>query len=381
MMEEVAINVEESRFLEQRHEFVDLALKDMKLAALGDVPDIRNKRPVPIAPVRINDLRQPSDEEKRELAEQYFGHAGAAYFILPDWADVPTSEHPVLAFARAVSDTLPLKHPVHHPMEGHPEAVKRFGPPDGTLKIYDLEVRDGTKGYREQAETAEMFAAHNDGLGYAGAVEAFIRCADSGPLWGGYTYFQNLVHLGLLLARDDPSAFASLFLPDAITALRPRGKGAISVTSPILFVNEWDQPQSFFRVDTGEYRMSFRKDCPPLERATKMLTTFAAPFAPGSHFVSLTHRGHGCIVRNGACIHGRTPFIDEHEAGRRRVLARKWFMTEAKQAKYKHVPGMHIKREYADIFPERFAPERLEGDWNWRPELGGNVRNSVPAHA
>lgn len=199
-------------------------------------------------------------------------------------------------------------------------------------------------------------------------------------MWGGYTYVQNFVHLSLLLARDDDEAFTSLFLPDAINALRPRGKGAISVTTPILFVNQWDQPQAFFRVDSGEYRMSFRDQCPALARATTFLTEHAAPFAPGSHFVGLMEKGQGCIVRNWACIHGRTPFIDDMSAGRRRVLARKWFMAEESQAKYKHVPGMHIKRLYADIFPSKFGEDRLEGDWNWRPELSDNVKNShVPA--
>ncbi|MDC3911927.1 hypothetical protein KQE47_26725, partial [Raoultella planticola] len=65
-----------------------------------------------------------------------------------------------------------------------------------------------------------MFDAHNDGLGYAGAVEAFILHADAPPLWGGYTYFSNMIALSLLLARLDAEAFDSLFLPDAITALR-----------------------------------------------------------------------------------------------------------------------------------------------------------------
>ena len=370
----------ELQFLEQRHEFLDLALKSFGLENLATVPDVRRKRPAPVLPVFIDDYRNPTSAEKQLLEAQYYGYGGAAHFILRNWPDQIGVEHPALAFASALADTLPLSHPVHHPMEGHPEAMKRFGPPDGTLKIYDLETRDGKNGYREVAETSELFAAHNDGLGYAGAVEAFMLCAEGGPVWGGYTYFQNFVHLALLLARDDADAFASLFLPNAITALRPRGKGAISVTTPILFVNEWNQPQSFFRVDSGEYCMSFRTGCAALDRATAFLTEYAAPFAPGSQFVNLTGKGQGCIVRNWACIHGRTPFLDEPQLGHRRVLARKWFMAEAKQAKYKHVPGMHIKKAYASIFPDQFGEHQLQGDWNWRPDQNANVRNVGDAH-
>jgi hypothetical protein len=75
-------------------------------------------------------------------------------------------------------------------------------------------------------------------------------------------------------------------------------------------------------------------------------------------------------------VHGRTPFIDGERPGERRVLARKWFMSAAQHAKYKHVPGMHLLDEFASIYPERFGPALLVGDWNYDPATDENVRRS-----
>ena len=212
-------------------------MESLGLSDLGDLPDLAARRPEPLPPVIIDDYRTLTAQAISDIARCYLGEHGVAHFIVQNPEDVGSKSHPMLDIAEQLSNALPLRFPVDHPMEGHPEAVSRFGPADGTLKIYDLETRDGLLGYREQAETSEQFDAHNDGLGYAGAVEAFMLYADSAPLWGGYTYFQNVVMLSLLLARRDPDAFGSLFLPDAITAVRPRGKGAIKVTTPALSCN------------------------------------------------------------------------------------------------------------------------------------------------
>jgi len=259
-------------------------------------------------------------------------------------------------------------------MEGHREAISRFGPADGTLKIYDLDTKDARFGYREQAETSEMFSAHNDGLGYAGAVEAVAFYMDSSPLWGGYTYFQNLIRLAIDLMRIDEEAFRALFLPNAITAIRPTGKGAIKVTSPALFLNPFRRPQCFYRVSTGEYQITWRDDSPALYRARRFLDGHTHPFAPGSAFVNFTAPGHCCFVRNEAVVHGRTPFLDLATLGRRRVLARKWFMRDPKDAVYKHVPGMEICEEYAVLYPEFFGADRLVGEWNYDPLSDQNIR-------
>jgi Taurine catabolism dioxygenase TauD, TfdA family len=371
---EHALETKEAAFQEQKSIFLDQALKLLGYSSIDEAPDVRLRKPIALRPTIIENYRKLTKDELSEIVAAYLGELGVSHFLVSNPDDKGKFSHPMIEIADQLADRLPMKYPVDHPMEGHREAVTRFGPPDGTLKIYDLETRDGTQGYREQAETAEMFDAHNDGLGYAGAVEVFMLYADSAPLSGGYTYFQNVVSLALILAREDPDAFSSLFLPDAITALRPRGKGAIEVSTPVLFVNEQRQPQVFFRVQTGEYQIRWRHNNAALDRASRFLNLYAEPFSQGSTFIHLDRRGAGCIARNHWIVHGRTPFVDGRNDLNKRVLARKWFMCAEHHAHYKHVPGMHILDEFASIFPERFGPDRLEGDWNYDQSSGKNAR-------
>jgi hypothetical protein len=372
----LALNSDERAFVQQKETFLTMALQMLGVRTLDELSDPTERLPQPLPPVIIDDYHSLTNDAKSALRSAYWGEHGMAYFIVLNPDAHSTMCHPMLEIADQLSDLLPLRFPVDHPMEGHPEAVARFGAPDGTLKIYDLDTKDGRAGYREQAETSEQFDSHNDGLGYGGAVEAFMLYADSAPLWGGYTYFQNVVSLSLALARKDPDAFTSLFLPDAITALRPRGKGAIKVTTPVLFVNEQGVPQVFLRVETGEYRITWRDDCLPLVRAAEFLNRHARPFAPGSTFINLCRSGAGCIARNGWIVHGRTRFLNGTRPSETRVLARKWFMTRPEHARYKHVPGMHILDGYAAIYPERFGRDALVGHWNYDPELGKNIRKT-----
>lgn len=363
----------ELQFVAQNEEFVAKALLRLKHAKLSDLPDVRLRAPIALRPTVIRDYRSLSDDEKQSLESDYGGPEAVAYFILENCSDSRFPRHPIHVMAEQLVDQLPLRFPIDHPLENHPEAAKRFGPGDGTRKIYDLPIPPHLDKYREQNETAEQFDAHNDGLGYGGAVEAFMLFADEGPAWGGYTYFQNVIRLALLLARDDHEAFLSLFLPDAITVLRPRGKGAIKVTSPILFLGEFGEPQVFFRLSSGEYQVNFRPN-EALSRALAQLSPACTPFARGSSFIHLTRRGYGCIVGNTTIIHGRTPFIDLAERGLRRVLARKWFMTSVEQTEYRHVPGMRVFRKYAEIYPHLFGEDRLQGEWHWNSEKHENVR-------
>lgn len=256
-------------------------------------------------------------------------------------------------------------------MEKHPQAMVRFGEPDGTLKLYDLPLAPDQDKYREQAETSEMFSSHNDGLGYAGLIRHVIMCLDRSPMAGGYTYFRNLVALAPALAGSDPEAFEALFLPDAITALRPRGKGAIRVTSPVFFVGRDGDPQVFFRIASGEYRISWREH-PALDRARRVLEEAAAPFGPGSRFVHFMRPGDTVLVDNAHVVHGRTPFLDPPDGGR--VLARKWYVPRAGDAVYRHVPGMALHEEWAGLFPDRFRGQAVEGEWHYAQEQDRNVR-------
>ena len=84
------------------------------------------------------------------------------------------------------------------------------------------------------------------------------------------------------------------------------------------------------------------------------------------------------LIRNCQAIHARTAFVNGIH-GTSRVLARKWFVSDAKEAHYKHVPGMNVAERYARIFPEYFRPELQQGDWHYDPELDENVPDEAAA--
>ena len=161
--------------------------------------------------------------------------------------------------------------------------------------------------------------------------------------------------LGAALASQDMEAFRHLFLPDAFTALRPRGKGAIKVVTPVFYINEDGLPQVFFRKDSGEYRMSWRPECPALDRAIAFLHHYTQPFSYGSFFVPFTRKGCACISRNRDIAHGHTAFLDGSCLDQRRLLSRKWFMTAERHFVYKHVPGIAVRSDIAALAPNQFG--------------------------
>jgi hypothetical protein len=360
-------------FTAQRFAFLEKAREQLPDDADLTVEALLRTPPRPLAPVVIDDPASLTDGEREAIAAQFWGPDAVAYAAVANYSKLLDGRHIVLTVAEQLSDDLGLRYPVEHPMEQHPEARGRFGEPDGTLKIYNLPIPDGVDKYREVAESKELFAAHNDGLGYGGAVAAVTFFLDSPPAWGGYTCFQNLLRIAIAIANDDPDGFEAMFLPDAITALRPRGKGAIRVTSPILYLNTVGEAQTFYRVSSGEYVITWRHDVAALNRVAPLLLQLAQPFAPASTFVHLMHPGEGVFIRNAAAIHSRTPFEDD-VYGTSRVLARKWFVRSAGDATYKHVPGMNVAPEYAALFPEYFASELVEGEWHFDAASGENRR-------
>jgi hypothetical protein len=185
--------------------------------------------------------------------------------------------------------------------------------------------------------------------------------------------------LSLDLARQDPEAFKLLFLPDAITIVRPRGKGAIKVTSPILYLNEAGRPQSSYRKASGEYSIEYRSDPPALQRALEFLDHYTRQFPLGGSFVHFSRAGQCCIIRNEVVGHARTRFIDGSAISHKRRLSRKWFMRRAKDAQYKHVPGILVLDSYAKLFPKQFGPDALVGEWLYNPELDRNIQKPIDA--
>ena len=357
------------RFMEQSDRFIEVAGRSL----VSPIVNMGERFAVPLEPVVIRDIRNISQNERDNLCDAYNSDEGVAHFVVLKPNDDPHTQHPLFSIVESIRDRLNLHHPLVHPLEGHPEAVKRFGPPDATYKVYDL-PKDGITGYREVAETSEFFAMHHDGLGSAGTVQTAVLYCDSPPLWGGFTFFQNIVRVALELARVDVEAFKSAFLPDALTIIRPRGKGAIKIVTPVLFVNEDDRAESTFREASGEYIVRWKDDSEPLQRAREFFTRYARPFANGSSFVHFARSGQGCFIRNEVVAHSRTAFIDSPEIGATRVLSRKWYMTKENHAIYKHVPGMIISKDYGELFPEYFGSEMIEGEWLYNSSTDVNER-------
>jgi Taurine catabolism dioxygenase TauD, TfdA family len=364
----------EQEFITQSEKFIEFALAASGANSLSECSRSSERPAHCLVPVLLDDYRHMTREERAALVNAYQSQYGVAYFIALNAADPARGGHPLFEIADQLTDDLQLLHPLPHPLEGHPEAVSRFGQADGTVKIYNLAGRGGAAGYREQAETAEVFAMHHDGLGSGGTVQTAVLYMDSAPLWGGFTFFQNIARLALELAHTDIDAFRSLFLPDALTIIRPRGKGAIKVVTPVLFLNEFSRPQSFFRVASGEYTVTWKTGRPALDRACAYLRRHAEPFSNGSSFLHFTGKGHGCLIRNEQVAHGRTDFRDWPAAGLTRVLSRKWFMTGFQHSTYKHVPGMFIAESYRSHYPELFGLEFLEGEWSYDPARDCNTR-------
>lgn len=362
----------EEQFVAQRFEFLDRSQR-MYADAPVSLDDLMTRPPQPLQPVMVTDVGALTEVEARHVQSAFKTGYGVVSAV-PWSVRVPArgARHPLLAFADRLAERSLIGVPVDHPMEGHAEAIARFGPADGTLKIYNLPVKAGGPRYREQAETNEMFHAHNDGLGYAGLVRTAILMLDRPPLSGGYTFFQNIVRAAPALAASDPEAFRALFLPDTIKAIRPRGKGAIRVESPVLFLGREGVPQTFFRVSTGEYHIEWRDD-PAVSRARTVLERLCVPFGPDSRFVHMARIGETVVIANQQVAHGRTPFVDPPDSVGR-VLARKWFVLTEGDAVYRHVPGMIIDERWATLFPERFTGAAVEGEWHFDADRGLNVR-------
>jgi hypothetical protein len=359
------------RFISQNEQFIRACLFPTKFKELDSLPSILDRPPIPLDPVVIHDFHALSDTEKTCISDQFQSEFGVSYFVVLNCDEPSICGHPLIEIAQQLTNELHLAHSLVHPLEEHADATARFGR-DGTLKVYEV-LKESSAGYREQGETSELFSMHHDGLGSGGTVFTVGLYMDQPPLSGGYTYFQNICRLSLELARNDRDAFNDLFLPDALTVIRPRGKGALRVTSPVLYLNEDNRPQSAFRTPSGEYQILWRSDRPALLRAADFLNKSAEPFAKASTFVHLMAKGHGCFIRNEVIGHGRTPFFNA--PGRiERVLARKWFMRHARDAVYKHVPGLFVAKEFASLYPEYFGPGVLEGEWRYDQQQGMNIR-------
>lgn len=363
----------ERKFIEQSDSFLERLLRERGYDDLSDVENITDRLTFPLPPTILGDFSRISPTEKIILLDSYKKY-GVTYFVNTNPDDVNIEHHPVFSLVNQLKDAINLNFPIVHPLENHKEVLERFGKFDQTVKIYDL-PKPPSSGYKEVAETNKAFAVHSDGLGSGNNVENFILYCESAPLFGGFTCFYDLLGLALCLARQDYDAFRHLFLPTAITAIRPRGKGAIKVVSPILYLDDTENPNAFFRKNSGEYEMRYYQGSTPFARGLNFLLKFTEPFCNGSYFVGFSAKGQGIISRNLGFAHGRTPFIDGNTPQTSRLLSRKWFMKSPIHQQYKHIPGMFVSSKYANLFPEYFGQDKLVGEWNYHKESDINIRH------
>jgi hypothetical protein len=375
----------ELSFIEQREIFLESAIRRVPNAPAG-LAEVLARPPAPTNPLIVDRLDLVTDAQYQTVSDELYAGSGIAH-IIPEHFSLATSRrrHPLLALAHQLQQRTDIGYPIPYPSENHPEAAALFGPPDGTVKIYVPPSPDKQR----PREHGEMFGAHTDGLGYAGLVYTIIFCLDSPPLSGGFTYFQNLLSVAVALAKDDPEAFASLFLPDAITVVVPAGNGAIKVQAPVFYLGRDGKPQVFFRTSslvrpasskkTEEIAVTWR-DLEALSRAQRLLEDLARPFAPSSRFVQLMRPGETIIINNRHVVHGRTPYVDPG-SGTGRVLSRKWFAPTQQDAVHRHAPSVEVDARFARLFPDAFSTDRLRGDWHYDPEHDENIlvasRNEV----
>jgi TfdA family taurine catabolism dioxygenase TauD len=358
----------EQAFVAQSAEYLDL-LKAL-IPSHTESCDLLGRHPRALVATVVGDPHRLTPSEILSISRSYYGEDGVAVFVVLGDTE-RTRGHPLLHLASQLCDTLPCSNPLEHPLERHPDTLTEFGMSDGTLKIRSVR-KDPRVGYVEQGETNEEFLAHNDGLGSGNTVETSMLYMETPPLDGGYTYFANVMHLALHLAEQDLPAFQHLFLPDAISVVRRRGKGAIRIVAPVLYLDHMSRPAMFLRVASGEYDVAWRPT-PELARARAFLEVASVPFAVGSSFAHFFRPGHGCIIRNQHVVHGRTAFVDGAPPSRR-VLSRKWFMSTPQDAIYKHVPALRLRADLASLYPERFGAAMLEGEWLLDSGTMKNVR-------
>lgn len=354
----------DTSFLNQAPVFIERSLDSLGILTLNDLPLLSNELPTLIPPVLIQDFRNVTTEEKEALSNDFYGRYGVAYFVVMNPASKAAFGHPLIDLSRQLSTRLPLSYPISHPAETDPLAATLFGPPDGTLKVFQRPDQDNSQEMRE-------LHLHQDGIGSGGTIVAISLYCESAPLWGGFTCFQNALRLVLELARQDMEAFEALFHPTAITVIRRQGHNALKVTGPVLYLNAQGKPQVFLRAAGGDYEMLWlQKEA--LTRARGYLETYLKPFAMGTGFVQFGIPGQGCFIHNRIVLHGRTKFMDGPR--QKRVLARKWFADAAENAQMKRVPGLKILEDYASLRPDLFGEEVLHGIWGYDDALGCNVR-------
>lgn len=218
--------------------------------------------------------------------------------------------HPLVRLGEQLSTHIPARWPVTNLSDG----------PDGTVKIHDAGTPQDSRSL-----TSLGMAAHQDGwLSLRGVLSVTGLWADSVPLEAASTYSINVVRLALDLRAEDPDAFLGLFADDAVV-IRRTDDGSVVATSPVLYTrNGWTY--SFFREPNNEFTVSSGTDVS--RTGVEFLAARIGFRSPGSAHTHLDRPGRALLLNNRHCVHGRTPFTDDASAGRKRVIASKWWICD-----------------------------------------------------
>jgi Taurine catabolism dioxygenase TauD, TfdA family len=357
-------------FLRQAEEFKRYFTRKYSLNhPLGPV-DLPTMDVRPLEPVIVDDVMELSRAERQAIHDQYYSQYGIATFVAKRTPG--RDDQPLLALTEQLKDDIDLYYPITHPKEtnGIRGGMLR---PTGGVRIYD-----DRSGQVFATSNNNDFVLHQDGLGSAGSVRTVILYMECPPLVGGYSYFQNLVHVALNLASTDEEAYRKLFLPDAITITRPTGSRALQVTGPVLYIDDEGHARvNFVGVSpahpVGDYEVRWSSDA-DARRGLEYLLLHSRPFAPRSVFCHLSRAASGIIFDNTCLVHGRTAFVDATEVGGQRVVWRKWFASNQRNSGYRHAPGLRLAPELSSLRPDLFGDELLDGEWRYSESGGTNVR-------
>ena len=209
------------------------------------------------------------------------------------------------------------------------------------------------------AETYKEFHTHSDGLGSGGTVQTVVLYCDSPAERGGQFYYYDLIELFKLLYEYSPKTFSALMMDRAITVTRKRGKGAIRVSSPIIYFADDELPGFFYRKSSGEYLVEYA-NYKLVQDGIQFIEQYAKPGTTCSLEVPFNQPFTGAILNNRFSAHHRNSFVDGASS---RLLSRKWYMRSATHQPYKHIPLVLLSERYYKMYP-RYADKKYHnGEW------------------
>lgn len=290
--------------------FLTTTRKEINVDHLENLPFVTDEPAVEADRVVIEDPACLTPDEIAALSEGFHSRFGmVAFACRRTEAD---QGHPLALIGSQVREVIPSRWPLTNPSDEV----------DGTTKI-----RDTGPGENKSRSYSNLgMAAHQDGwLSLRGVPVVTGLWADSVPMKSAATYSQNILRLAIDLWRTDEEAFIRLFADDAVKIVNRYGDTVL--TSPVLFL-EKGSTRTFFREPNEEYSVVPGASDEPARRAIDFLTAHVSFKANGSAFTYLDRPGHGLILSNRLCIHGRTAFVDGDSPQQKRVIASRWWASD-----------------------------------------------------